>query len=310
MAEILQFVDVDLLAATVRLGTPLLFVALGALLCERSGVLNISVEGIMLAGAFAAALGAVVRPSPWAGVQAAVASGILCGLAVAWLAVTVKAQQVVMGITFNVFSLGLTSFLHTVYFYRADASIVRTAAFQRWDIPLLSELPGIGKVLFQQEPLVYIALGLLVLVYLFLYETAPGLALRGTGEHARAADTMGINVTGMRYGATIAGSVLAALGGAYLVLSEVKTFQPNMTAGRGFIGLAAVVFGKWHPVGAFLATLLFASAEALQFRLQGTGWVSPSLMSMLPYVLTLLALAGLVGRANPPAEDGVPYRKE
>jgi simple sugar transport system permease protein len=310
MSEVLTLFDADLLAATVRLGTPLLFVALGALLCERSGVLNIAVEGIMLAGAFAAALGAVARPSPWAGVGAAVATGILSGLAVAWMAVTVKAQQVVIGITFNVFSLGLTSFLHTVYFFRADASLVRTAGFQRWHIPFLGEIPGIGKVLFQQEPLVYVALLLLVLVYLFLYGTAPGLALRATGEHARAADTVGINVSAVRYAATIAGSALAALGGAYLVLAEVRTFQPNMTAGRGFIGLAAVVFGKWHPVGAFLATLLFASAEALQFRLQGTGWLSPSLMSTLPYVLTILALAGFVGRAHPPAEDGLPYIKE
>ena len=310
MAEFLHVLDLDLLAATVRLGTPLLFVALGALLSERSGVLNISVEGIMLAGAFAAALGAVVRPSPWAGVLAAVAAGLASGLLVAWMAVTVKAQQVVIGITFNVFSLGLTSFLYTVYFHRADTSIVRTAGFQRWDPPFLSDIPGIGTVLFQQQPLVYIALALLILLYLFLYGTAPGLTVRATGEHARAADTVGINVSAVRYACTIAGSVLAALGGAYLALAEIKTFQPNMTAGRGFIGLAAVVFGKWHPLGAFLATLLFASAEALQFRLQGTGWISPSLMSTLPYVLTILALAGFVGRAQPPAEDGVPYIKE
>ncbi len=306
----LHLFDLDLLAATVRLATPLLFVALGAMLCERAGVLNIAVEGIMLAGAFAAALGAVARPSAWVGVQAGLLIGALCGLAVAWLAVTVKAQQVVIGITFNVFALGLTSFLHTVYFYRPDAGIVRTAAFERWQVPGLSRLPGVGRVLFQQEPLVYVALLLLAALYAFLYRTAPGLALRATGEHARAADTVGINVTLVRYLATIAGSGLAALGGAYLVLAEVRTFQPNMTAGRGFIGLAAVVFGKWHPGGAFLATLLFASAEALQFRLQGTGWIDPSLMSTLPYVLTILALAGFVGRAQPPAEDGVPYIKE
>ncbi len=310
MGDLLQAFDADLLAATVRLATPLLFVALGAVLCERAGVLNIGVEGIMLAGAFAAALGAVARPSAWAGVQAAMLAGLLSGLAIAWLAVTVKADQVVIGITFNVFALGLTSFLYTVYFYRPDASIVRTAPFARWDLPGLSRLPGVGVILFRQEPLVDIALALLLALYLFLYWTAPGLAVRATGEHARAADTVGINVPLVRHLATMAGSVLAALGGAYLVLAEVRTFQPNMTAGRGFIGLAAVVFGKWHPFGAFLATLLFAAAEALQFRLQGTGWVSPALMSTLPYVLTILALAGFVGRALPPAEDGVPYIKE
>jgi simple sugar transport system permease protein len=307
---LLQTLDLDLLGATVRLATPLLFVALGALLCERSGVLNISVEGIMLAGAFSAALGAALHPSAWTGMLAAVLAGILSGLLVAWLAVSVKAQQVVIGITFNVFVLGLTSFLYTLFFYRADASIVRTAAFTRWEIPFLRDVPGIGTVLFQQEPPVYVAVLLLGALHVFLYRTAPGLALRATGEHARAADTVGINVTRVRYAATVAGSILAALGGAHLVLCEVKTFQPNMTAGRGFIGLAAVVFGKWHPFGAFLATLLFASAEALQFRLQGTGWLSPPLMSTLPYALTILALAGFVGRAQPPAEDGLPYIKE
>jgi simple sugar transport system permease protein len=309
MGDFLQFFDLNLLGATVRLATPLLFVALGALLCERSGVLNIGVEGIMLAGAFAAALGSILRPSAWVGVEAAMAAGAVCGLLIAWLAVTIKANQIVIGITFNVFSLGLTSFFYTVYFYRADASIVRTASFERWNIPGLSQLPGVGKILFQQEPLVYVALVLVVAVHGFLFWTAPGLAVRATGEYARAADTAGINVSRVRYLATIVGGVLVALGGAYLVLAEVRTFQPNMTAGRGFIGLAAVVFGTWHPLGAFLATLLFGSAEALQFRLQGTGWLSPSLMSTFPYVLTILALAGFVGRAQPPAEDGVPYIK-
>jgi simple sugar transport system permease protein len=210
----------------------------------------------------------------------------------------------------NLIAVGATAFLLQRFFPQTDGSVLRTPPLDEWSVPLLERLPKVGP-LFVQSPLVFIAVALVVAIAIVLWHTPAGLALRAVGEGARAADTAGINVALVRYVATIVGGALAGLGGACLSLVETQTFQPNMTAGRGFIALAVVMLGRWRPGGALAAALLFGAADALQFRAQGLlSEVPPLTWTMLPYLLTLVVLVVLVGRLRPPAEDGIPYVKE
>jgi ABC-type uncharacterized transport system permease subunit len=301
---------IDLLAAGIRLAAPLLMVAIGELYTERSGVLNIGVEGIMLMGALFAVFGSDVTGSAWAGAAAALLSGAFFGLVFAVVTVSLLGDQVVTGTALNIFALGLSTYLFRLA-YGLEGSTHRVAAFEPVQIPFLSNIPVLGPILFRHTLLVYLPFILVPISVFILFHTMWGLSLQSVGEHPRAADTMGVNVIGMRYTAIIIGGALAGLGGAVLSLSHLDIFVENLSAGRGFIALAAVIFGQWHPVGAMFSTLLFGIADALQLRLQTISSALPyQILATTPYVLTILALIGVVGRAYGPKALAVPYLRE
>ncbi len=291
-------------------GVPILLAALSGLMCERSGVVNIGIEGMMLTGAFFAALIGSVSGSVWVGLLAAVLSGALMGALLAVLAIRYRVDQIVAGTAINILATGLTSYFSSAYLQHNEA-MNTPPTFQPIPLPLLSKIPILGPVIFNQTFLVYLALILVVVIHVMLFYTRWGLRSRAVGEHPRAADTLGVNVFKMRYVNTILGGAIAGLGGAYLILSSVGRFDELMTAGRGFIGLAAMIFGKWMPFGALGASLIFGFANSLQVSLAILAVPIPSqFLLMAPYLVTMIALAGVVGRATAPAADGVPYTKE
>lgn len=295
------------LAATWRLATPLIYAAVGEVFTERAGVLNIGLEGIMLIGAFAGFAGAFYTGSLAVGIGLALLSGLVCGLIFALFTVTVKANQIVVGAAFNLLGLGLTGFLYRALFV-GQAQGVQT--FPPLAIPLLSSIPFAGEVLFRHNFLVYATAILVPVASFVLYRTAFGLSIRSVGEHPRAADTVGIDVTLIRYAAVLIGTGLTALGGAYLTLAHTNQFVEGLTTGRGFIALAVVVFGRWTPWGALSAALLFGLFFALQLRLQAVAdlAIPYQFLQALPYVMTLLVLISLRGRAAMPRALGVPYK--
>lgn len=300
---------VGLLTAGVRIATPLLVAALGEIMSEKAGVLNIGIEGTMLAGSLAGFLGAYYSGNPWLGVLAGLLAGGFISSIHAYLSITLATDQVVNGIAINVFGWGLTSLLFGALF-GISANPPKIQTLEPIAIPFLSRIPILGPILFQQSPLVYIALLLVPLVGVALFKTDLGLSLRAVGEQPAAADTAGISVPLVRYIAVITGGLLAGLGGVFLSVGQLGMFTDNMTAGRGFIALAVVIFGRWNPVGALLASLLFGVAYALQLSLQALGFHVPhQFLLMLPYVLTMVALAGAVGRRGAPASLAIPYRK-
>lgn len=299
----------DYLVACLRLAVPLGFAALGGLYSERSGVLNIALEGMLLTGAFASASGTFYTDNVWVGVLAALVAGGLVGLLHAFLCVTLRVDQLVSGLAINLVAAGLTSFLARLVF--SGGSAQRVAGIEAITIPGLSNIPLLGPLLFNQDPLVYLLLLLVLLSTYILFYTNPGLILRAVGEYPRAADTAGVSVELVRYLSVVISGCLASLGGAYLTLVQVKFFAEGMSAGKGFIAIAALIFGKWHPVTTALACLLFGATEALQLRIQALGANIPyQFLVMLPYVIALLALVGLAGKSTPPAALGVPYQKE
>jgi simple sugar transport system permease protein len=299
------------LAASIRLAVPLLLIALGCAVSERSGVMNIGVEGIMLIGAFFSSAVSVWTGNLWIGVVAGIVFGILTAVIFAIFCVTLKTNQIVTGLVFNILALGTTSLLLRVIF-PGQSWDTKTPPFNPITIPVLKNIPALGDMLFNhQEPLTYIALLLVPVFWYLLFRTRFGLSLRAVGEYARAADTVGINVDKMRYIATLICGGMAGLSGAYLSLGVVHLFEDNMVLGRGFIGLAVAIFGKWHPIRILGAALVFGAIQSLEFSLQTTDLnISAQLPSMLPYILTILALVGLVGKITPPAEDGIPYIRE
>jgi ABC-type uncharacterized transport system permease subunit len=295
----------SLLATTLRVATPLTLGALGGLYCERSGVVNIAIEGMMLWGAFCAYVAGSITGSLWIGlVTAFVAAGVMAALH-AVLAITFRVDQIISGTVINILALGFTGFFYDQFFARNAPS---PGPLPVLSIPFLQDIPVFGR-LFQQEPVVWLALILVLVTHFVLFYTRWGLRTRAVGEHPRAADTVGINVFFMRYANVIIGGAIAGLGGAYLI-AEVSVFSPGMTIGRGFIALAALIFGKWTPIGAWGAALLFGFASALQINVQQCGVDFPAqIVGLLPYVVTIIVLAGFVGRSTPPAADGVPYEK-
>lgn len=300
----------DFLGTCVRLSVPLAFAALGGLLSERSGVFNIALEGKILAGAFGAAVGAFFLDSASGGLVVGVLVGLTTGLLLATLGVTLAVNQIVAGIAINLFVLGLTSFLSRVVF-GAQANTLELPGFEPVAIPVLSSIPVIGEVLFHKDPLVYLLYVLVPLLFVFLFHTPWGLAIRAAGQHPAAADTAGIPVLRLRYLCVAGAGILASLGGCYLVLVEVHLFSENMSAGKGFIALAAVILGRWNPLGALAACLLFGFFDALQLRLQFSNPDVPyQFFVLLPYLVSILALVGLVGRPRPPAAIGRPYKRE
>jgi simple sugar transport system permease protein len=283
------------LAQTLRIAIPYLLASAGGVLSERAGLIALALEGYMLGGAFCAVVGSYATGSPWAGVAAAVIGGLLLALLYAVSAIRFRADQVVVGIAINLLAIGLTRFFLRLLFGSSSNS-PRIAGFD-------ARGSGTGFVALLQNPLVWIGLLIVPLTAWLLYRTPFGLRVRAVGEHPVAAASVGVPVARVRYLAVALSGMLAGLAGAYLALDQHQ-FTDGMTAGRGFIALAATIFGRWDPVRAGLACLLFAAAETLQIQLQGSQAIPSQFVEMIPYLLTIIALAGVVGRATPPAALG------
>ncbi|MDQ3375902.1 MAG: ABC transporter permease [Actinomycetota bacterium] len=307
MDEILVTIGA-VLAATIRNATPLVFAALGGMFSERSGVVNIGLEGLMLISAFAGVVGAFLSGSAWIGLLFAVGAGLLFGLVHAVMCVTFEADQIISGTAINLLALSGTAFLMVIVFNQGGTS-PDVEKFDPVAIPLLSQIPVIGSALFYQSLLVYLMYAMVPITFFVLFKTPFGLRLRASGEMPEAVDTAGVSVARMRYYGVALSGMLAALGGVYLSMSLLSSFSENMTGGRGFIALAAMIFGRWHPVGAFGAALLFGLGGAVAIRVPPEA-IPNEFIQMIPYVLTIVVLAGFGGRAIAPAAVGKPYRKE
>ena len=296
-----------LLAAALRYATPLTFAALGGVVSERSGVVNIGLEGMMLTGAFFGAWGADITGTWVGGILIGLAAGGVMGLLHAIFAVTLRADQIVSGTAINFLALGVTGFLY-VKIYGDQGTPDDLPSIPDVHLPI-GWIPFLGDALEQLNLMIWLGLISVALLSIFLFRTPRGLRLRSVGENPLAADTAGISPIRVRYYAVVASGSLAALGGVFLSIGFVHSFSQNMTLGKGFIGLAAVIFGKWKPGGALAAALLFGFSSALAQRLPVFSPTTAVLFQALPYVLTLIAVAGLVGRSRPPAADGIPYER-
>ncbi len=304
-----SFSMVGMLQATMVAAVPIALGGLAGVLSERVAVVNIAIEGMLLAGAFTGALMGSLLGGPL-GLVAAVGVGGLFGFILAALVVTYRVDQIIAGVVINLLVLGLTSYVSSQVFSEHQ-HLNNAPIFARWKVPLLGDIPLIGPVLFHQNLFVYGALVMVAVATYYLFYTRHGLRARSVGEHPRAADTLGINVYRTRYiNVTMAGMV-AGFGGAWFTLGSVGRFDEGMTGGRGYIGLAAMIFGRWHPVGALAAALVFGFMDSLQQKLALLGTPIPSeFLAMAPYIATIIVVAGLVGRARAPAADGKPYIKE
>lgn len=299
-----------LLQGTVLLSVPLIFGAQSGVICERAGVVNIAIEGQLLAGAFMAAVVGSLTNSIALGLIAAVVAGLLVSFILATFAITYFVDQVIVGVVINTLVLGLTSFFYTAVLSKNVEVYNSPPVMKPIALPLLSEIPVLGPVLFNQTLIVYLMYLVVAGVHVALFKTRWGLRVRAVGEHPRAADSVGINVNQVRFRNVLIGGMVCGLGGAFFTLGSVGAFGKNMTAGKGFIALAAMIFGRWTPLGAVGAALLFGFADQLQQVLSIIGTPVPSqFMLMAPYLITLFAVAGLVGKSRAPAADGIPYRK-
>ena len=300
---------VGLIKTSLIKAVPLTLGALSGILCERSGVVNIGIEGMMLVGAFVGALVGSLT-NIWVGMFAAVGSGALLGLFLAVLSIKYKTNQIISGTVINILGTGLTSFF-SAKFLQKYQELNNPGRFQTWDIPGLSRIPVFGPVFFSHNMYVYALFVLLIVLTVALFYTRWGLRLRSVGEHPKAADTLGINVNRTRYMAVTLGGMMAGFAGSYFTLGSVGRFDEVMTAGRGFIGLAAMIFGNWHPIGSFFAGTLFGFADSLASKLSILNVPIPSeFLLMAPYIVTMVVLAGVVGSSHAPAAEGVPYEKE
>ena len=307
-------VNVGLVAATLRYATPLAFAAIGGIFSERAGVVNIGLEGMMIGGAFFGIFAAAETGSWLVGLLGAMVAGGLLALIHAVFSIHLRSDQIVSGTAVNFLALGLTGYLFRSI-YGAEGTPSEISRIPDVPLPVIRDIPFVGDVIGDMSLMIWLVLALLVLAYLVLFKTPIGLRIRSVGEHPKAADTVGISVYGVRYAAVVLSGMLAALGGAYLSIGFVGSFNENMTVGKGFIALAAVIFGKWHPFGAFGGCLLFGFSTALAQRLPGSELLpaaisSGNLLQTLPYILTLVALVGVIGRSRPPAAVGRPYVKQ
>jgi simple sugar transport system permease protein len=312
MFEILTNLDQlgDILSSSLRLATPIAFAALGGVFAERSGIYNIGLEGMILAGAFGAAAGAFVTGSPIAGLMIGIICGALGGLLLAVLAIRFQVNQLVAGIAINLLLAGLTAFAARLVFGERMGG-AQVPGFSSVQFSPMSEIPVLGPVLFAQDPLVYLLLLLTGFSSWWMFHTGKGLDLRAVGENPRAADSAGVPVFRAQYLAVTLSGALAALGGCYLVLSQIYVFTEGMSAGKGFIALAAIILGRWSPIGAILAALFFGFSDAIQLRLQFANPDVPfQVFLILPYAASLIALVGIVGRIRAPAAVGQPYNRE
>ena len=299
------------LQTTVQRAVPIVFGALSGVLCERAGVVNIAIEGMLLSGAFLSAVVTSATDNPWLGIGAAILIGGLLALLLAVLAIRYRVDQIIAGFFINILVTGLTAFLSVRILQPFQEELNTPQRLGQIDIPILSDIPVIGPILFQHNIFVYALFALIAIIHVGLFYTRWGLRVRAVGEHPKAADTVGINVYWVRYSTVVLGGMVAGFGGAYFTIGSTGAFEREMTAGRGFIGLAAMIFGGWNPIGSFLAGLVFGFADAIQARLSILSIAIPSeFLLMVPYVVTIIVVAGLVGRARAPAADGKPYVKE
>ncbi len=293
------------LASALRHATPLVLGALCGLIGERSGIINIGIEGQMLMAAFLSFLTSSFTGSIAAGILVGLLTGALLGLLLAFMSVTLKVDQIIGGTVINILALGITGYFYT-------AGLTTGGKLQPIAIPFFSKIPLIGEVIFDNPPITYTTIILVFVVHYVLFHTKWGLRTRAVGEHPRAADTVGVNVFQIRYINTMIAGAIGGLAGAFLTLEAVGSFERAMTNGRGFVALAVMIFGKWTPLGSWGAALLFGLATAMQTQLQfaGTIDIPHQFIGMIPYLLTIAVLAGFVGRSRPPAAEGIPYEKE
>ncbi len=300
---------VNIVRGTFLLALPLIFGSLAGVLCERSGVVNVAIEGQLLMGAFSGALFGSISGSVWVGLVAAAIGGSFISLLLAVFSIKYLVDQVVMGIVLNLLALGITGFLYERLMQTDAARYNSAPRFSNWEIPLLSDIPVLGPALFRGNIFLYLALVLVLVIHIALFRTRWGLRTRSVGEHPTAADTLGVKVLGLRYRNVIMAGAIAGIGGASYTLA-LFSFTKNMIGGKGFIALAALIFGRWSPTGALLAALFFGFADQLATYLGAINSVIPGqFLAMLPYLATILAVAGLVGRVRAPAADGKPYIK-
>ena len=301
---------VDIASGTLFFSLPLILGSLGGLFCERAGVINIAIEGQLLMGAFGGAFIASITDSLWLGLVGAALGGLLIGALLAVFSIRYLVDQIVLGVVLYVFALGVTGYLYERIMQVHQETTNSPGIFREFAIPGLSKIPMIGPVLFEANVFLYIALGLVTVVYFGLFRTRWGLRVRAVGEHPAAADTVGIKVRWVRYRNVMYGGVIAGLGGAFFTIGSTGAFAKNMTNGKGFIALAALIFGRWSPNGALAAALLFGFADRMQIYLRSIGSaIDSQFLAMTPYVATVFAVAGLVGKVRPPAANGKPYVK-
>jgi general nucleoside transport system permease protein len=299
-----------MLQSTLLRSVPITFGALSGVLCERAGVINIAIEGMLLIAAFTGSVAASVANNLWVGLVAGAVAGALVAGFLALLSIRYQVDQIVSGTVINILALGMTGYL-SAQFLQQNQELNNPGRFQNIEIPLLSDIPVIGPVVFNQNMFVYLMILIVAASYVGLFHSRWGLRVRAVGEHPKAADTVGIPVLFTRYRNVMLGGLVAGLGGAYFSLGAVGRFEEGMTAGRGFIGLAAMIFGRWNPIGALGAALIFGFADSLQVKLNILRVGIPSeFLVMAPYVVTILVVAGAAHRVRPPAADGKPYTKE
>ncbi|MCL4270984.1 MAG: ABC transporter permease [Anaerolineales bacterium] len=299
-----------MLGSSLVRATPIALAALCGVISERSAVINIGIEGIMLMAAQTAVVTATVSGSLYVGLLGAILVGALVAGFHAFLVIRFKVDQTVSSVAINIFGTGFTSFISSRFLQKATDTLNNSGTFPIISVPGLSKIPVLGPVLFENNIIIYLMVLLVVVMHIMLFYTPWGLRTRAVGEHPKAADTLGVNVYLVRYVNVIIGGMIAGLGGAYFTLGSVGRFDEIMTAGKGFIGLAAMIFGKWNPIGAFTSSLIFGFADSLQVKLQILRVPIPSeFLLMAPYIVTMIILTGVVGRAIPPAADGQPYEK-
>lgn len=300
---------VGLLALSLRLSTPIVLGAMAGILCERTGIVNIAIEGMMLTAACIGFTASLYIHNVWIGLFFATLSGAVIALLHAFLTITMITDQIISGTVINILAVGLTGFIRRSFLLRARLS--RTAILPIIKIPVLSKIPFFGKIIFTNQPIVLLMIGLVAFLTVMLFKTRWGLRTRAIGEHPEAADTVGINVFKMKYLNVTMGGLIAGLAGAWFSLETTGSFDDLMTNGKGFIALAAMIFGKWHPIGALTGGLIFGFSDALQiiFQIKNIP-VPPQFLWMLPYLITMIVLAGVIGKSTPPASVGIPYIKQ
>lgn len=308
MIDILGIIfSIHTCVAAIRISTPIVLAAMGGAFSERAGIINIGLEGMLLCGAFAGVYGSYLTGSPWAGVLFALLSGGLLGYLFALFTVKFKADHIVAGMGVNILSLGVTTWLMQVVWKTRGVS-PNVTGFREITIPVIHRIPIIGELFGTHSPLIYLMFLLVLGGWMLLFKTPLGLRIRIIGEHPEAADTLGIPIRRIQYGCLILSGMLAGLGGTYLSLGHLNWFSMNMSAGRGYMALAANIFGQWNPLGGFLAGYLFAFTDAVQMRLQGLNiGIANDLIQMLPYVLTIIVISGAVIRSQAPAALGQHY---
>ncbi len=308
MTEIFDLITVGLFASAIRMATPIAFAALGGIFSERAGIINIGLEGMMLTCAFGAVASTHFFGNPWLGVLVALLIGALLGLLHGLITIKFVGNQIVSGTGINILALGLTAYMSQIIWGSRGASDA-VQGIDPISIPILRDIPIIGDIIGFHSPLVYILIVAVAISYIILFKTPFGLRIRAVGEQPAAADTAGVNVFKTKYYCLIISGIFAGLGGAFLSLGHLNLFAWGMTGGRGFIALAAMIFGGWMPLGAFGASLLFGFSDALQMRLQTLGILPPQIILTIPYILTIIVLAGVIGRVTPPS-DYKPYTRE